>query len=145
MEGTMGLIGGLWMILLGALAAPGIILAKRPDADQILAKIVPYQGWFGAVSALWGVWGIISSILNLGWLSIAPIYWITFLAVAVVQTGLGLLLGIGILKTYIKDPRAQDKLDLTITKLRPKQGLLGLVGMGLGVWLIIAGFIFKLA
>lgn len=141
----MGLIGGLWMFVLGALAAPSIILAKRPDADQILAKITPYQGWIGAVSALWGVWGIISSILNLGWLSIAPIYWITFLAVAVVQTALGLLLGIGILKTYIKDPRAQEKLDLTITKLRPKQGLLGLVGMGLGIWLIIAGFIFKLA
>lgn len=141
----MGLIGGLWMFVLGALAAPSIILAKRPDADQILAKITPYQGWIGAVSALWGVWGIISSILNLGWLSIAPIYWITFLAVAVVQTALGLLLGIGILKTYIKDPRAQEKLDLTITKLRPKQGLLGLVGMGLGIWLIIAGFLFKLA
>lgn len=139
----MGLIGGLWLFVLGALAAPSIILAKRPDADQILAKITPYQGWIGAVSALWGVWGIISSILNLGWLSIAPIYWITFFAVAIVQASLGLLLGIGILKSYIKSPAAQEKLDMTITKLRPKQGLLGLIGMGLGIWLIIAGFIFK--
>lgn len=137
----MGLIGGLWLFVLGALAAPSIILAKRPDADQILAKITPYQGWIGAVSALWGVWGIISAILNLGWLSTFPIWWITLLAVALVQASLGLLLGIGILKTYIKSPAAQEKLDLTITKLRPKQGLLGLIAMGLGLWCVIYNFI----
>ena len=137
----MGLIGGIWLFVLGALAAPSIILAKRPDADQILAKITPYQGWIGAVSALWGVWGIISAILNLGWLSTFPIWWITLLAVALVQASLGLLLGIGILKTYIKSPAAQEKLDMTITRLRPKQGLLGLIAMGLGLWCIIYSII----
>lgn len=141
----MGLIGGIWLFVLGALAAPGLILSKRPDAAEIMAKITPFQGWIGAVSAFWGVWGIISSVLNLGWLTIAPIYWITFLLVAIVQAALGLLLGVGMLKTFIKNPEAQARMDQTITKLAPKQGLLGLVAMGLGVWMIIAGFLFKLA
>ncbi len=140
----MGLVGGIWLFILGALAAPSLILSKRPDASEILAKFTPYQGWIGAVSALWGVWGIISAVLNLGWLTAAPIFWITFLAVAVVQAGLGLLLGIGVLKTFIKDPTAQAKMDQTIAKLAPKQGLLGVVAMGLGVWMIIANFLFHL-
>lgn len=137
----MGFVGGIWLFVLGALAAPSLILAKRPDADQVLAKIEPYQGWIGAVSALWGVWGVISALLNLGLIKIVPILWITILAVALVQLALGLLLGVGVLKQYIKNPEAQAKMDQTIAKLRPKQGKLGLVAMGLGVWMIIAAII----
>lgn len=141
----MGLIGGIWLFVLGALAAPGLILSKRPDAEELLAKFAPYQGWIGAVSAFWGVWGIISSVLNIGWLKLAPIYWITFLAVALVQAALGLLLGVGVLKTFIKNPDAVAKMDQTMVKLAPKQGILGIVAMGLGIWMIVAGFLFRLA
>lgn len=141
----MGLIGGIWMFVLGVLGAANLIIAKKPDAKELIGKIAPYQGWIGAVSCLWGVWGIISSVLHLGWLAFAPIYWITFLAVGVVQAALGFLLGIGVLKTFIKKPDAVEKMDQLVTKLAPYQGILGLVGMGLGLWLIIAGFIFTLA
>ncbi len=142
-EITMGLVGGIWLMLLGVLAAPSILLSKRPDAAQALAKIAPYQGWFGAVSALWGVWGIISSILNMRMIQHASIWWFTGLAVSALLAGLGLLLGVGVLKTFIKDPTAQAKMDETIARLAPKQGLLGLVAIGLGIWGILAGFIFK--
>ena len=141
----MGLIGGIWLFVLGALAAPGLVLAKRPDARELMAKITPYQGWIGAVSAVWGLWGIISSVLHMGSLKHSPIYWLTVLAVAVVQAALGLLLGVGVMKTFIKNPEAQAKMDQTIVKLQPKQGKLGLVAMCLGVWMVIAGFLFKLA
>jgi len=137
----MGLIGGIWMALLGVLGASNLIIAKKPDAKEMIAKMAPYQGWFGAVSALWGVWGIISSILNIGWLSTWPIFWATYLAVAVLQFALGLLLGVGVLKTFIKAPEAQKKMDETIAKLTPYQGNLGIAGIGLGVWLVVAGFI----
>lgn len=136
----MGLISGIWMALLGVLGASNLIIAKKPDAKELIAKVAPYQGWIGAVSAIWGVWGIISSILNLGWLSVIPIYWVTFLAVAVLQFALGLLLGIGVLKQFIKQPQAQEKMDQLITRLAPKQGMLGLIAIGVGIWLIIAGF-----
>lgn len=138
----MGLVGGIWLFVLGALAVPSLVLAKRPDAAEVLGKIQPYQGWIGAISAIWGLWGIISAILNLALLKVAPILWITFLAVGVVQFALGMLLGIGVLKTFIKNPQAQAKMDQTIIKLAPKQGMLGLVAMGLGVWMVIATFIF---
>jgi hypothetical protein len=141
----MGLISGLWLAVLGVLGASNLIIAKKPDAKELIAKLAPYQGWIGAISALWGVWTIIQSLLWIGtFLKWAPLYWVTFLAVGVVELALGLLLGVGVLKTFIKDPTAQAKMDQTIAKLAPKQGLLGIIAIGLGVWLVLAGFILTL-
>jgi hypothetical protein len=137
----MGLISGIWLAVLGVLGASSLIIAKRPDAKEAIAKIAPYQGWIGAVSALWGAWGIISSVLSLGWLAHFPIYWITFLADSVLQLALGLLLGVGVLKTFIKNPQAQAKMDQTITKLAPYQGTLGLIAIGVGIWMVVSGFL----
>lgn len=137
----MGLIGGLWLALLGVLGASNLIIAKRPDAKEMIAKMAPYQGWFGAASALWGAWLIVDSILLLGMLTTWPIYWASFLASGVLLLALGLLFGVGVLKTFIKAPEAQKKMDETITKLTPYQSNLGLASIGLGVWLVVAGFI----
>lgn len=136
------MIYGIWLAVLGVLGASNLIIAKRPDAAEAIAKLAPYQGWIGAISALWGVWGIISCVLNLGFLTTFPIYWISWLATSVVQAALGLLLGVGVLKTFITAPEAVAKMDETIAKLAPKQGLLGLVAIGLGVWMILASFMF---
>jgi len=136
------MVNGIWLALLGALAVPSLILAKRPDAKAVLGKLAPYQGWMGAVSALWGVWGIITSVLNLGWLTSYPIYWATFLADSVLLAALGLILGIGVIKTFVKSPPAQKKLDETLARVAPHQGRLGLAGIGVGVWMIVAGILF---
>ncbi len=138
----MGIVNGLWLAVLGVLGAASLIVARRPDAKEAIAKLAPYQGWIGAISAVWGLWGIISSVLNIGWLSFAPIFWLTFLANAVLSVCLGLLLGVGVLKSFIKDPTAQAKMDQTIAKLAPFQGTLGLVAIGLGVWMILATLFF---
>ena len=140
----MGLVNGIWLAVLGILGAANLIIARKPEAKELIGKLAPYQGWIGAVSALWGVWGVISSVLNLGWMAYAPIYWITFLVDSILQLALGLLLGVGVLKTFIKNPTAQEKMDLTITKLAPSQGLLGLIAIGVGVWMVIAGFLFTI-
>ncbi len=136
------MINGIWLAVLGVLAVPSLVLAKRPDAAKVLGKLAPYQGWMGAVSCVWGVWGIISAVLNLGLLTTAPIYWATWLAVAVVLAGLGLILGIGVMKTFIKQPQAQAKLDQTLAKVAPHQGRLGIAGVGLGAWMIVASILF---
>jgi len=138
----MGLVSGIWLVLLGVLAVPSLIIAKKPNAKELIDKIAPYQGWIGAISCLWGVWGIISSILSLSWIAHWPIYWATYLADGVLQAALGLILGIGVLKTFIKNPQAQAKMDQTLAKLSPKQGLLGLIAIGVGIWMVIAGFLF---
>jgi len=137
----MGLISGLWLTVLGILGAANLIIARKPDAQELIAKISPYQGWIGAISALWGVWGIISAVLTLGWLSVWPILWITLLAASVIQVALGLLLGIGVLKTFIKQPDAIARMDEMAAKLAPKQGTLGLISIGLGIWTVLETFL----
>lgn len=139
----MGLFGGIWLAVLGVLGAASLIIARRPDAEEYIAKIAPYQGWIGAVSAIWGVWMCVSSVLSIAWLAVAPVYWVTYLASAVLQLLLGLLLGVGVLKTFIKAPEATEKMDALITKIAPYQGTLGLIAIGVGIWLIISGFIWS--
>jgi hypothetical protein len=141
----MGLIGSLWLFLLGVLGASNLIIAKKPDAAELIAKMAPYQGGFGAISAVWGVWFVISAVLNLGWIGVSmwsTVWWGIYLATGLVFVGLGLLLGIGVLKTFIKDPTAQAKMDETVRKLAPKQGLMGLVAIGIAIFGLVVQFVF---
>lgn len=139
----MGLVSGLWLVVLGILGASNLIIARKPDAKELIAKLAPYQGWIGAVSALWGFWGIISSVLHLSWIKHWPIFWATFLVDSVLQAALGLLLGIGTLKTFIKQPDAVKRMDEMAARLAPKQGVLGLIAIGVGLWMIVSTFIWK--
>jgi hypothetical protein len=143
-ERTMGLINGLWLAVLGVLGASSLIIARQPDAKELIGKIAPYQGWIGAISALAGVWGVISSVLSLNWLTHSPIYWITFLVNALLLLALGLLLGVGVLKTFISDAQAQARMDQTITRLAPYQGNLGIVAVVLGIWMVISSFLYRI-
>lgn len=136
------MISGIWLLVLGILAVPSLVLAKRPDAKELLGKIAPYQGWMGAISVIYGVWGIISSVLTVSWIATWPIYWATLLADSILLAALGLILGIGVMKTFIKSPPAQAKLDSTLAKVAPHQGRLGLAGIGVGVWMIVASIVF---
>lgn len=139
----MGLATGVWLAVLGILGASNLIIARKPDAKELIAKLAPYQGWMGAVSAFWGVWMIIHAVMNLGVLTAAPILWITYMASAVIQAALGLLLGTGTLKTFVKQPMAVEKIDQLVTKLAPYQGTLGLVSIGVGVWTVVASLLFS--
>jgi hypothetical protein len=138
----MGLISGIWLMVLGVLGAANLIIARKPSAKELIGKIAPYQGWIGVISAFWGIWGIINAVLSLGWLAYMPIYWATFLGASVLQAILGILLGIGTMKTFIKQPQAVEKLDLLVTRMAPKQGVLGFIAIGTGAWMILAGFFF---
>ena len=135
---------GIWLALLGVLAASNLIIAKKPDAAQLIGKVAPYQGWIGAVSAVCGVFGILGCVSHIGWMGTAPIFWLSRLAVSVLLTCLGLLLGIGVFKSFIRNAQANANLDRAIARLAPYQGKMGLVAIALGGWMIIAGVMFPL-
>jgi hypothetical protein len=128
---------GIWLALLGILAASNLIIARKPDAAQLIGKIAPYQGWIGAVSALWGLFGILRCVRYISLLSVAPFYWLVWLADAALLACLGLLLGVGVFKSFIKSPEANARLDRLIGKLAPYQGKLGVVAIAMGVLMLI--------
>ena len=140
----MHFVFALWLIVLGALSVPNLIIAKRPDAKQLLDKLAPYQGWIGVVSVLWGLYGLISwfSMFGLlGWGFRGILVWAAFTACWACLIALGFMLGIGVMKTFIKDPNAQAKMDQTLAKLSPKQGLLGIVAIADGLLFLILSII----
>lgn len=140
------MINGITLIVLSIIAVPSLILSKKPNAKELLEKIEPYQGWIGLVFCIWGVWAIIQSVLNLGWLSTAPIWWATYLASGVVQAGLGFMLGYGVMnKLFLsKNAEAKEKAEQLRAKIAPKQGKLGLLGLAVGAWVIVASFMFSI-
>ncbi|WP_394750783.1 hypothetical protein [Spongiimicrobium salis] len=141
------MIWGITLVLLSIIAVPSLLLSKKPNAEELLAKIEPYQGWIGIIFCFWGIWGIISAILNLGWLTSMPIWWITFLAGNIVSATLGFMLGYGLInKLFLsKNEAAKAKADELRAKIAPKQGKLGIVGVFVGIWMIIASFVFIVA
>ena len=140
----MGIVTFAALLVLGVVCASNLIIARKPDAKELIGKIAPYQGWIGAISALWGAWWLINWILNMGVMMTWPILGITWLANSILLLGLGLLCGVGVLKTFVKTPAATEKLDLTVSKLAPYQGILGLVGIGVAIWTILDLYIFKI-
>ena len=132
---------GIWLALLGVLAASNLIIAKKPDAAQLIGKIAPYQGWIGAVSAVWGVFGILRCVRHIGLLSVVPGYWLLWLLDSILLACLGLLLGVGVFKSFIKSEGANAKLDRVIAKLAPYQGKLGVVAIVVGAVMAIGALI----
>ncbi len=138
------MIWGITLILLSIIAVPSLILAKKPDAKELLEKVEPYQGWIGLAFCFWGIWGVITAILNIGWLSVWPVWWITLLAGNLIEAILGFMLGFGLINKFFlsKNEAAKAKANQLREKLAPKQGKLGLIGIAVGVWMIIASFVF---
>ena len=142
---TMNIIDGVWLFVLGCLAVPSMVLSKSPEAKKALDKLVPFQGWIGVISLLWGLYNIIWLIR---WLSALGhgvkgiIFFLVFAAFVLCQVILGFILGIGVVKSFVKDANAQAKLDETLTKVVPYQSKLGILAILDGILLIVMSLIY---
>lgn len=135
------------LFLLGVLAASSVIVKSKPNAQELIDKLVPIQGWLGFVACIWGVIGIIQAVLGLGMLTSAPIWWITWLATSIVTASLGLLLGFSLLSKFIlsKNEAAMAKGEALRMKLAGYQIPLGLIAIGLAIWgLAFQLFLYKI-
>ena len=144
----MGFINGIVLIILGALCIPSLIAKKSPDAKALLDKIVPFQGIVGLVVFLWGIWGVISCVLSLGWLGLGfpfgLIAWITWLVNALLCVGLGALLGWGLIQKFLlaKAPdNVKAKAEESFAKLLGFQSTLGIAAIIFGAWVIVSTII----
>ncbi len=95
-------------LLGGIIATSSVIIAKKPNAKDIIDKITPYQGWIGVILAVLGAIGIIQLVLNLSAFSVS---WLIGLATTIVQFVVGFLLGYGLISKYVleKNETAKEK------------------------------------
>lgn len=142
------MIYGISLILLSIIAVPSLLLSKKPDAKELLEKVAPYQGWIGLVFCFWGIWGMVQAVLNLDWLTIAPVWFVTLLAGSIVEAALGFLLAFPLISQFTQSNSSvatQGKVATLRTKIAPLQGKLGILGIAVGAWMIIASLIWAVA
>jgi hypothetical protein len=143
----MGLITGIVLIALGVLAASSSIVARRPDAQSYIDALVPYQGWLGFITCLWGVWIIFNAVLHLNWLGYVPIWWATFALSGALEFALGLLLGFALLTKYLlsRNAEAMRRGEQVRLSLVPYQTTLGYIAIVLGIWTLVAPLLLSVA
>lgn len=140
----MGIVTSVAIILAGILGAAGIIAAKKPDAQQMIDKLTPYQGIIGVLNFAWGIWFVIYLVLNMGvWLKVVPVRWIIFLATSVAMVLLGFLLGFGLISKYVlsKNPEAMKKGEELRGKLAKFTGPLGVIAIIVGAVSLLFNFV----
>jgi hypothetical protein len=135
----MWYVTSIAIILAGILGAASIIAAKKPDAQQLIDKLTPYQGIIGVLNFLWGVYFVLWLFLHMS----VGIRWIIFLVTSVAMVLLGFLLGFGLISKYAlsKSPEAMKKGEELRAKLAKFIGPLGIVGIVAGVLSLLACFV----
>lgn len=129
------LLTALFLIAVGALGASGFIVSKRPDAKQLLEKMVPYQGIMGAVGVVWSIVGLISSVgvLTHGALGGA----IIMLVANAALFGTGFLLAFPLIQSFNKNPQAKEKAEQLRSKLVAYQVPMGLTCIVMAILAIV--------
>ena len=130
------------LLVVGVLGAANLIIARKPQAAELITKIAPYQGWIGVGALGLGLTEVTWALFDIGSLVYMPIYWISWLIASLLLVALGVLLGIGTIKMFVKKPEAVEKMDKLVAKLAPKQGILGFAAIGVGTWMIVATIFF---
>lgn len=130
------MLSAIIAIIGGLIAASSLIVAKKPNAQELLDKLTPFQGWIGVFLTFWGVWGVIQSFLNIGSIGM---WWAIGLAVSVVQFIVGFLLAYSLISKYLleKNETAKAKGQQLRAKLTKYQIPAGVILVILGVLAIV--------
>ena len=121
------------LTLAGGLALSSFIIAKSPQAKDLIDKLVPFQGIIGVVLLAWGVVNLIHYGPHFS--DMTGSNFPTSILLAVVGTitaelGLGFLFGMPLIAKWIpgETPAEQKAMEMQ-KKLVPFQSLLGLVAV----------------
>ena len=94
------MISTIISLLAGVLAASSAIIAKKPNAKDLIDKFVPYQGWIGVVLLIWSVKSVLLLLKNFN---------LTLLFMAILQFVVGFLLAYGLISKYLLENNDEAK------------------------------------
>ncbi len=131
----MGLLDGLLLLLVGGLGASSLVQRDRRGA-RALAGLEPHKGWIGVLAAVLGAWRTLWVLLelpSLRWFN----HWLLRAVDGALLLSLGLVLGVGIFRTWTRRPGAQATLDRWTRALEPYRQNLGVTAMVVGAYLVL--------
>lgn len=124
----------------GLIAASSFVVAKKPNAKELLDRIAPYQGFIGIGMLVTGVLWLLQILPHIGSiLSAAPLRGGITIAALACTILVGFLLGYGLLSKWVlsKNEAAKEKGQQLLVKLTRVQVPLGLLTVGFGVASIV--------
>jgi len=121
------------LIAAGILALSGIIIAQKPQAKDLIDKLVPFQGFIGVGLLVWGIINAIKFLPHMSDMTQSNFPMSILLAVVstlVAELGLGFLFGMPLVAKWIpgETPAEQKAMEMQ-QKLLPFQTLLGVVAI----------------
>jgi hypothetical protein len=123
----------------GVLGASSLIVAKKPDAKELLAKLVPYQAGIGVALLAIGILSLLRGIGDFGLMfRMIPIRSIAVYGSIIVAILLGFIFGMPLIAQWIPgDSPAEQKASEMSKKLAPYQTILGLAAIGLSLLFLL--------
>jgi len=127
----MALIHALALAVGGLLAASGLIIAKKPDAKQLIDKLMPYQAIIGVILLVLGVLSLLQSLGGLmSVITHFPLLGLTGLAVIVTSILLGFMFGMPQIAKWMPGEGKTEQKGMELSrKLAPFQGILGIIAL----------------
>jgi hypothetical protein len=133
------MIDGLLTIAGGLLAASALIIARKPNAQQLIDKLTPAQGWIGVVMFFWGIWNALSILRHFGALTHAPLLLVVGSVLVAMQLVVGFLLGFGLITSWTLrgNAMAMARGQAIRQKLAAYQGVFGLIAIATGSLFVV--------
>lgn len=131
----MGYAWPVILILGGILACAGLIVAKKPDAKELIGKLQPFQAAIGIALLVFGVLNLMDAIHFLSLMSLIPVTVIMALAAVASAIILGLLFGMPMVARFSASGAAKGE-ELG-KKLAPIQTLVGIIALVSGVYFLL--------
>lgn len=142
----MDYIQPLLVIVGGILAISALIVAKKPEAKQLIDKLTPYQAVIGVVLLVWGVISLLRGLKGISFaFKMIPGFTLVALAMIASSILLGFMFGMPqIAKWAPGQSNAEAKALELSRKLAPYQVVLGLIGLGSAlIYIVVRAGIIK--
>jgi len=131
-------MGYLWPIVLilgGILGCAGLIVAKKPDAKELIGKLQPFQAGIGVALLVFGVLNLLDALRLLSFVGALPVLVITAFAAVISAIVLGIMFGMPMVAKLSASGAAKGE-ELG-KKLAPYQTMVGLVAIGTGLLMLL--------
>jgi hypothetical protein len=136
----METINALVLIAGGILAVSNLIVAKKPDAQKLIDKLVPYQAAIGVALLVLGIVNLIRGLGNhlIDIMRIVPLFGLTYLAMCVTSILLGFMFGMPQIAKWLPGEGAAEQKGMDLSrKLGPYQVIIGLIGLAAALLMIL--------